>query len=153
MSEGNAIRIAEVKVAGDYALRMRWLSGKCLAVNLREPVFRLKGLRPLRDPAVFALAEVGEGGHSVVWPGDRDMGADRLWEMGLEQNGRADAAEFIRWRWRHGLSLTDAAEALGMSRRQIAYYASGEEEVPRTILLACKGWEVEHQRQRAVAVA
>jgi len=28
---------------------------------------------------------------------------------------------------------------------QVAYYASGEHEVPRTVLLACKGWEVERQ--------
>jgi hypothetical protein len=44
--------------------------------------------------------------------------------------------------------LTDAAEALGLSRRQVAYYASSERVVPRTVLLACKGWEVE----RVVAV-
>ena len=106
---------------------------------------RLKGMRPLRDTALFALAGVGEGGHSVVWPGEIDMGAVRLLELAIEQNGRADAVEFIRWRWKHGLSLTDAAEALGLSRRQVAYYASGEHEVPRTVLLACKGWEVERQ--------
>jgi hypothetical protein len=41
--------------------------------------------------------------------------------------------------------LKEAAEALGLSRRQVAYYASGEHEVPRTVLLACKGWEVERQ--------
>jgi len=29
--------------------------------------------------------------------------------MTLEQNGHLDALEFIRWRWRHGLSLSDAA--------------------------------------------
>jgi hypothetical protein len=69
----------------------------------------------------------------------------RLLEMALEQNGRADAVEFIRWRWKHGLSLNDAAKALGLSRRQVAYYASGEHVVPRTVLLACKGWEVEQQ--------
>jgi hypothetical protein len=40
------------------------------------------------------------------------------------------------------------SEALGLSRRQVAYYASGEHEVPRTVLLACKGWEAE---QRAAA--
>ena len=105
----------------------------------------LKGMRPLRDTAAFALACIGEGGHSVMWPGEIDMGAARLLELALEQNGRADAVEFIRWRWKHGLSLTDAAEALGLSRRQVAYYASGEHEVPRTVLLACKGWEVERQ--------
>ena len=143
------VRIAGVKPLGGYALQLRFVSGREFPVNLTEPVHRLKGLRPLREPAMFARAEVGEGGHSIVWPGDRDMGATRLLEMALEQNGRADAVEFIRWRWRNGLSLNAAAEALGLSRRQIAYYASGEHEVPRAILLALKGWETE--RQHAVA--
>jgi hypothetical protein len=52
--------------------------------------------------------------------------ADRLWEIALEQQGRADAVQFIRWRWRYGLSPSAAAEALGISRRQLAYYASGK---------------------------
>lgn len=145
MSEVKVIRIAELKHAGEYRLRLRFSSGKALTVDLRELVHRLKGLRPLRDIAAFARGRVGEGGHSVAWPGELDLGADRLFELALEQNGRADAVEFIRWRWRHGLSLTAAAEALGLSRRQIAYYASGEHEVPRTVLLACKGWEAERQ--------
>jgi hypothetical protein len=145
MNQNNATRIEQVKYAGNYTLRLRWSKDKVLTVDLREPVFRLKGLRPLRDTTVFALAGVGEGGYSVVWPGEIDMGAARLLEMALEQNGRADAVEFIRWRWKHGLSLTAAAEALGLSRRQVAYYASGEHTVPRTVLLACKGWEVERQ--------
>ena len=145
MSDTKAIRIAGVKYTGEYVLRLRWVNGKTMAVDLREPVHRLKGMRPLRDQAVFARAKKGEGGHSVVWPGEIDMGADRLWEMALEQNGHLDAVEFIRWRWRYGLSLSDAAEALGLSRRQVAYYASGERSVPRTVLLACKGWEAERQ--------
>jgi hypothetical protein len=145
MSESNTIRIVQVKPAGEYALGVRWLNGKAFVVDLREPVFRLKSLRPLRDTALFARACVGEDGYSVEWPGDLDMSADRLWEMSLEQNGHADAAEFIRWRWKHGLSLTAAAEGLGISRRSVAYYASGEEPVPHYILLACKGWEVERR--------
>jgi hypothetical protein len=144
MSENTTVRIADVQALGDYKLNLKWLNGRTTPVDLAEPVSRLKGLRPLRDPEVFARATVGEGGHSVVWPGDRDVGAARLWELALEQNGHADAAEFIRWRWRHGLSLTGAAQALGISRRQVAYYVSGDEPVPRTVLLACKGWEVEH---------
>ena len=32
-----------------------------------------------------------------------------------------------------------------VSRWQVAYYASGERPVPRTVLPACKGWEVERQ--------
>ena len=123
MSETKAIRIAGVKHAGEYKLRLRWTSGKTMVVNLSEPVHRLKGLRPLRNQTAFARAAKGEGGHSVAWPGEMDMGADRLWELSLEQNRDLDTLEFIRWRWRHGLSLTAAAEALGLSRRQVAYYA------------------------------
>jgi Protein of unknown function (DUF2442) len=144
MSETKAVRISSVKYADEYSLRLRWVNGKTMSVDLQEPVNRLKGMRPLRNKAVFARASKGEGGHSVVWPGDIDMGADRLWEMTLEQNGRMDAVEFIRWRSRHGLSLTEAAEALDLSRRQVAYYASGDRAVPRYVLLALKGWEVEH---------
>ena len=145
MSETKAIRIASVKYVSGYSLRLRWVNGTVTVVDLREPVFRLKGLRSLRDELVFAGAKKGEGGHSVIWPGDLDMGADRLWEMALEQQGREDAVQFIRWRWRYGLSLSAAAEALGISRRQLAYYASGKHVVPRTVLLACKGWETERK--------
>jgi hypothetical protein len=88
-----------------------------------------------------------------MWPGDLDVGADRLYELALEQNGHADAAEFIRWRWKHGLSLQGAADELGLSRRQVAYYASGEREVPRYILLALRGWEQNQQNHRGNAVA
>jgi hypothetical protein len=149
MSETKSVRIAGVRHVHDSVLRLRWANGKTLSVDLKEPVHRLKGLRPLRDPAVFALAAKGEGGHSVVWPGEIDMGADRLWEMALEQGGHSDAVEFIRWRWRYGLSLSDAADALGLSRRLVAYYASGVRPVPRTVLLACKGWEAEKQAHAA----
>lgn len=64
-------------------------------------------------------------------------------KVALEQNGRSDASAFIRWRWRNKLSLSKAAETLGLSRRMVAYYESGEQEVPRTVLLALKGWEAE----------
>ena len=49
-----------MKPAGDYTLRIRWVNGKDLPVDLREIVHRLKGLRALRDPSVFARATVGE---------------------------------------------------------------------------------------------
>ena len=87
MSDTKAIRIASVQHAGEYKLRLRWVSGKTIVVDLSEPVHRLKGLRPLRDESVFARAVNSEGGHSIVWPGEIDLGADRLWEISLEQNG------------------------------------------------------------------
>jgi hypothetical protein len=144
-NEGRVHRITSVKHADRFAVRLRFDSGKIYTVDLRELVQHSKGLKGLRNGALFGRVALGEGGRSIAWPGDLDLGADTLWELALEQNGRTDAVEFIRWRWRNELSLTAAAEALGLSRRQVAYYASGEHEVPRTVLLACKGWEAERR--------
>jgi hypothetical protein len=146
IDEGKLPRLASVKAAGEQSVTLRFLdSEKAFTVDLRDVVSRYKRMKPLQGPKLFARVALGEGGHSIEWPGELDIGADTLWELALEQNGRADAAEFIRWRWKHGLSLTKAAEALGISRRSVAYYASGEEPVPRYILLACRGWEVEQE--------
>jgi hypothetical protein len=90
MSDTEAVRISSLKYVGDYKLRIRWLNGKTMPVDLQEPIFRVKEMSPLRIKEVFAEAGKGDGGHSIVWPGEVDMGADRLWEMTLEQ-GRADA--------------------------------------------------------------
>jgi Helix-turn-helix len=79
----------------------------------------------------------------VVWPSGAELGADTLWLETLSATGHPDSRAFLEWRLRHGLSLSAAAQALGISRRMVAYYSNGERPVPRPILLACKGWEVE----------
>ncbi len=145
IDEGKLPRLVSIKATGGQAVTLHFESGKTFTVDLGEIVQSSKGLKKLRDAAFFARVVLGEGGHSIAWPGDLDIGADTLWELALRQSGQADAAEFIRWRWKNSLSLTKAAEALGLSRRQIAYYASGEHKVPRTVLLACKGWEAEQK--------
>ena len=145
MIETKSVRISSVKHVADYVLSVRWVSRSTTRIDLRELVYRLKGLKPLRDVRMFSTVAKGEGGHSIAWPDDLDVGADALWEMALTQAGRDDAVEFLRWRWRHGLSLTQAADALGISRRQVAYYASGKHPIPKAILLACKGWAAEQK--------
>lgn len=139
------IQVVAVKALGDYALDVTFSNGQHFPVDLKNTVHRLKGLKPLRGVRQFKRVSLGEGGHSIEWPGELDIGAFTLWDLALRQNGHADAAEFILWRWRNGLSLTAAAEALGLSRRQVAYYASGAHLVPRTVLLACKGWNTEKE--------
>jgi len=54
MSDNTAVRIANVQPLDNYALQPKWQNGRRLSVVLAEPVHRLKGLRPLGDPAVFA---------------------------------------------------------------------------------------------------
>ena len=47
------------------------------------------------------------------------------------------------WNWMHrnGLTLDSAAEALGISRRMLVYYRNGDKSIPKSIWLACLGWE------------
>jgi hypothetical protein len=113
-------------------------------IDLAEPIHRLKGLRSLREVETFTQARVAEHGRALEWPGDIDIGADTLWGYTLAAQGRDDAVAFRRWRMKHGLSLNAAAEALGLSRRMVAYYYSGDKRVPKTVLLACRGWEALH---------
>ena len=89
MSDGRPIRIAGVKPRDHYVLRMSFANDKTFMVDLREFVHQFKGLRPLRGHTMFARVDIGEGGHSLVWPGDIDIGVDRLYEMALEQGGNA----------------------------------------------------------------
>jgi Protein of unknown function (DUF2442) len=96
--KGNAIRVASVNYQGGYSLRIRWVNGKAMSVDLQKLVSRFAGMRPLRHKSVFARAGKGEGGHSVVWPGQIDLGADRLWEMTLHQNGRRKGRELQGFR-------------------------------------------------------
>ena len=124
-------------------LALKWSDGTRAEIDLVNTM-RDRHFRSLRDPKVFGKARVGEWGHSVEWPSGVELGAEMLWLETLAATGHNDAREFLDWRLRHGLSLSKAAEALGISRRMVAYYSNGEKPVPRAILLACKGWEVSH---------
>lgn len=90
--------------------------------------------------------EVGEWGHSLVWPDGTEIGADSLWLDTLDAIGRGDARSFLEWRLANGLSLAKAADALGLARRTVAYYSNGNRPVPKTVLLACKGWNAIQKR-------
>ncbi len=136
--------IDTAQIMDDYHVHLTWHNGTFGEVDLTEPIYRLRGLRNLRDPGVFAQAQVAEYGRALEWPGNIDIGADRLWDYTLSAIGRDDAVTFRHWRMRHGLSLRASAEALGISRRMVAYYYSGEKTVPKTVLLACRGWEALH---------
>ena len=140
--------IERVRATGPSRLHVTWSDGVeselDLAAWLQRPAFA-----SLRDPTEFARVEVGDWGHSLAWPGGAEAGADSLWLETLAATRRDDARAFLDWRLKHGLSLTAAAEALGLSRRMVAYYSNGEKPVPKTVLLACRGWEMEHRRGRA----
>ena len=133
-------RIVSVRVEDGFRVGLVWSDGAEAVVDLSETVGRYP-FEALGDKAFFAKVTVGAWGHALEWPGDVGISAESLWFDTLTAIGRDDTRAFLEWRYRHGLSLSKAADALGLSRRQIAYYSNGEKPVPRTILLACRGWE------------
>ena len=142
MSTEDRLRtIVKVKAQVPATLALQWSDGTKAILDLMK-LLKGKPLRSLREPEVFVRARIGEWGHSVEWPSGIDLSAEALWLETLSVTGHQDAREFLEWRLRHGLSLSKTADALGLSRRMVAYYSNGEKTVPRPILLACKGWEV-----------
>lgn len=121
-------RLSAVEALPNYQLRMTFINGDTLIVDKRETVFSKPGLTPLRNPAAFAKAQVIAGeGWTVAWADfDIQIGADTLWLEAMQQAAPdEDTRTFLAWRLRHGLSLADAARALGMTPRTMSAYGTG----------------------------
>lgn len=134
--------IVDVSTTGPTSLCVVWSDGTIATLDLAGLIDRPE----LRESEIFSRVEIGEWGHSLIWPNDIEIGAETLWLETLAATGHDDTRRFLAWRLRHGLSLSKAAEALGVSRRTIAYYSNGERKIPKPILLACVGWEAELAR-------
>jgi hypothetical protein len=143
-------RLTAVTPAANYCLDVHFADGSSGTVCLRESVFSLHGLTPLRDSAAFSGVVLGEYGWEVEWPKfDIQIGADTLFADMLEQHSETPADRFTVWRIRNGLSLAAASRELGVTVRTVSAYGSGTRPIPRTVQLACLGWEVEQKRKRA----
>jgi DNA-binding XRE family transcriptional regulator len=143
MNGNDTIRtLAAVAVVAPTSLQLTWSDGTRALIDLNAMIAN-NAFKVLRDPKIFAQVAIGDWGHSLIWQGDIEIGADSLWLETLSATGHNDTRHFLEWRLRHALSLSKAAEALGVSRRTIAYYSNGERKIPKPILLACRGWEAE----------
>lgn len=134
--------LTAVQAQPDYRLHLSYADGQTFEVDLTERVRTSAFLAPLKDAALFDQAKVGFGGRSVDWIEDElDLGSDNLRHLAVEQAGGIGHERI--WTWLHdtGLTLEQAAEALGISRRMLIYYRDGEKQIPRSIWLACLGWE------------
>lgn len=142
-------RLAGIKVLGQFRMRLTFVGGEVYTLDFQLLFDESPGLARLRDPEAFATAALIEGeGWTVEWPElDIQIGADTLWLDAQAQSAPDENTRvFAQWRARHGLSLSQAAQALGMTPRTISAYGTGARPVPRYIALACKGWEAEHRR-------
>lgn len=136
----NPITIKTARIVAPCCLEIAWNTGETLRADLSaltSPPFDA-----WNDPAFFAQMTVEAwGGHGLDWPDGLSLGADRLYELCREQAGLPTARAFDAWMQRNRLSLSGAAQALGMTRRSITHYRTGSRPIPRTVALACRGWE------------
>ncbi len=139
MSTDRMRTIVSLEVVSGDMLRLRWSDG---SENLLEALQLGSGID-------FTGVELDEWGHSIELANGEEIGADRLWLEALSASGRSDARSFLEWRLRNGLSLSRAADALGLARRTVAYYSNGDRPIPKAILLACKGWDASHPKRKA----
>lgn len=146
MARRRILRMLEVRAVRDYVLQVQW-QGEPL--KLRHPMVELVDLEPqldekhgyaaLHDPRMFSRFKLVDDGLKLVWPNKLEMSAERINRWSLRQHKHGDTAAFRDWMSRHRFTLEQGAEALGISRRRVAAYSSGEKPVPRVITLACVG--------------
>jgi predicted DNA-binding transcriptional regulator AlpA len=147
--------LSGVKAMPTAGLQLHYADGERFEVSLVETIERHPVLERLKDPKMFRSVRVGDHGASVIWANDEELelAADNLRARAVEQAGGV-SHEFI-WNWmaRNELTLDAAAVALGLSRRMLAYYRSGSKPVPRTVALACLGWDEVHKRGGGLRLA
>ena len=144
-------RFKSLKALPGFKLDATFINGERRVIDLKDDVFRLPGLKPLRKEKAWLGASKAEYGWTVEWLDfDIQIGADTLWMDAQAQNAKSpEMKEFIFWRIRNGLSLSEAAKALGITPRTVSAYGTGARPVPLYITLACKGWELEMGRRAA----
>jgi hypothetical protein len=141
-------RLSAVLALARFRLRLTFIDGSVFTVDFKPLFEESPGLAPLREAKAFAGASLANSeGWAVEWPDlDIQIGADTLWLDAQAQNAPDENTRvFAQWRARHGLSLNQAADALGMTTRTMSAYGTGARPVPRYIALACKGWDAENE--------
>lgn len=133
-------KLTAVEALAPYRLRTTWSTGEVLEVDVGDILRKIPDLAPILDPEAFARVHIAEWEGSVEWF-DTEFGRDNVYAWAKEQAGEVSHEMFGDWMHRNNLSLTTAAEALGISRRMVSYYRIAHKIIPRTIWLACLGWE------------
>ena len=135
-------QLTAARALPDRKLRLTYADGQSFEVDLGAWIASTPALGALKDATLFAKAKVGVGGRSVDWIQDEvDLGADNLRNLAIEQAGGIGHERIWNWLHETGLTLEQAALALGISRRMLIYYRDGEKPIPRAVWLACLGWE------------
>jgi hypothetical protein len=147
MSEYFFPKLETVEATAPYRLRTTWSTGETFDVDVEDILRRIPALAPILDPEVFSRVHISEWGNEIEWF-DAELGADNVYAWAKEQAGLVSHEMFDEWMHRNSLSLTTAAEALGISRRMVSYYRTAHKNIPRQTWLACLGWEATRPTKR-----
>jgi hypothetical protein len=136
-------KVTKVHAAGERRLRVRFAGERRdHELDLTGLIARSKHFAPLMDDGeIFAQAAILDGGLGVAWPvktqwGQLDLSATTLRRIAEEQQPMT-GADFATWRRTLGLSLTEAANLLGLGRRTVMSYLK-KDELPAVVAIACR---------------
>ena len=132
-------RITGATALDNMRLNVRFADGWSADVDLTGFVAGFKNLKHLRDAELFSRVAVEEWGSGLTWDdeGPLSIAATTVYRLAAEQSDD-DARSFDAWMMQHGFSASRAADALGMSRRNIINYRTATRPIPKVVLLACK---------------
>ena len=128
-------RIKAVRALHDLTVEVTWANDFTDAVDLTEPMAHAV-FEPYRSAEPFAAVHVDDMAYEVRWSDEAAIPIHQL----LALIARQTSDKFRAWLGRAGLTYDQASVALGLSRRTVANYASGE-RVPRHVVLACAAIE------------
>ena len=140
MSEFFYPKLTAVETLIPYKLRTTWSTGEVFDVDVASVLRKVVAFERLLEPKIFRKVRLGDFGRSIEWF-DNELGVDNVYAWAKEQAGEVSHEMFGVWMHRNGLSLALAAQALGISRRMVSYYRTAHKPIPRSIWLACLGWE------------
>jgi hypothetical protein len=143
-------RIVQLATEPPQVLHVTWQDGSRSRHDLSLLLFGQDWAAALRDPAIFRMAQIQDDGWQIVWPGtDAALSAAGLWDDTHPQPPTAawmSAADLTAWLREMHWSFAQAAEALGVSKRMLKYYAAGTHAVPKTVWLAAMHLAAERAR-------
>ena len=146
MSEFPHPKLQAVKGLEPRRLSTTWSTGEVLEVDVSN-VMGGSTFAEICKPEAFG--KVHTDGFSIEWF-DTELGPDNVYAWAKEQAGEVNHEMFEGWMYRNQLSLSGTAEALGISRRMVSYYRTAHKAIPRSIWLACLGWEVTRPKTRVL---
>jgi DNA-binding XRE family transcriptional regulator len=142
MSRAKPPNIIAIEALSDFKLRIIWRDYGEACIDLTDLIASSPALALIKNAEFFATAQIGDYGWTVAWGNDIELDADHLFRLTRYQLGESlPPDDFRSWRGKHNLSQAKAAKALGISGRMVKYYEDGSHMVPKTVTLACKGYD------------